>query len=433
MKDTFIVEGLSGTKSLEGRIKVGGAKNAVLKIMAGSLLFKDGVSLSNVPNIEDVKRMEELLMDLGVSLKKKGQRALEIRLEGRTLKSRLHTDISKKMRASILLTGPLLARLGEVSFPYPGGCVLGARPIDLFVEGFRKMGASVSFKNEAYHFRAPQKKLQGTTILFKTQSVTATETFMMAGILARGKTILKNCAMEPEVKNLADFLSARGAKIKGAGTPTIEVQGSNKLLRSGSKVYKTMPDRLEAGSFLILGALTAKNLEITNCNPADLEIVIEFLRNAGVPVETGKTSISIVDNKKDNKEFKGTNFKTHEYPGFPTDLQAPMTVFLTQATGESLVFETIFEGRLNYTEDIVKMGANITMWDPHRVMVKGPTLLKGRVLEGPDIRAGLAYVIAATVARGRSVIENVYYIDRGYESIEKRLQMIGVDIERVRG
>ena len=337
------------------------------------------------------------------------------------------------MRGSIALTGPLLARYGKVSFPHPGGCVIGERPIDIYLNAFEKMGAKVTEKNGMYVISVGKsKKLKGTEIFFPKISHVATETIMLAAVLAKGKTVLKNCALEPEIKDIADFLNSCGAKIKGAGTSTIEITGTS-LLKAGKKVYKTLPDRIEAGSFLILGALASDDLEITNCNPEHIEALINILKESGVPIEEKRNSVTIKGNGKiKNKDFKCIDIKTHEYPGFPTDLQSPMAIYLTQVNGSSLLFETIFEGRLNYTNDLVEMGADITMWDPHRVMIKGPKQLKGKELVGPDLRAEFAFFMAAIVATGESVINNVRYIDRGYERIEERLGGIGVDIIRIK-
>lgn len=427
MKEKFIIQGLAGEKTLAGEISVNGAKNAVLKAMAASLLFADEVTLKNVPDIEDVSRMEELLTALGVQVEKnRDTRKLTC---DKNILSRMPADISKRFRASIVVSGPLLARLGTISFPHPGGCVIGARPIDLFLEGFQKMGATVKEKEGSYVVEA-KKGLQGAELFFRNQSVGATETFMMAAVLAKGKTVLKNCAMEPEIVSLAEFLIECGAKIKGAGTTTIEIVGGAKL-RARGKPYYTLPDRLETGSFLILGALAAKDLLIKNCEPEHVSALLEMLEYAGVKLEVGKKSIRVLGNTYSNSNLQALNVKTHEYPGFATDLQSPMVVFLTQALGESLVFETIFEGRLNYTAELVRMGADITMWDANRAMVKGSTPLKGRELESPDIRTGYAFVIAGIIARGETVIHNVYYIDRGYANIETRLQKIGVQVKRV--
>lgn len=434
-KDKFLVQGLGGKKKLSGTITVSGAKNAALKVMASSILFRDTLTVRNVPDIEDVKRMSDLLLELGCAVKRNDHASYSFSC-GSNAKTDLSSDISKRMRSSIVLSGPLLARFGEVSFPHPGGCVIGVRPIDFFIEGFQKMGARVSARGKAnkkiYVIKAPSQKLRGAAIFLKTPSVTATETFMMAGILAAGVTVIQNAALEPEIKDLADFLNRSGAKITGAGTTTITVRGGA-LLSSRGKAYVTMPDRIETGSFAILGALSAHNLLIKNCNPDHVAALLDVLASCGVSIKTGKTSIAITNTGRKKKQFTTTNIKTHEYPGFPTDLQAPMTVFLTQAKGEGMVFETIFEGRLNYTESLSDMGADITPMDPHRVLVKGPAQLRGRKLQSPDLRAGLAFIIAAIVARGNSVIYNVYNIDRGYERIDERLRGIGVHIKRVNG
>lgn len=430
--DKFIIRGLGGKKKLNGTIVVSGAKNAALKAMASSILFKDTLTTQNVPNIEDVKRMSDLLRELGCDVKKKNSHTYLFTC-GNNLKTDLSSEISKRMRSSIVLSGPLLARFGEVSFPHPGGCVIGERPIDFFIDGFRKMGAVVSIKGgpskKVYVIRAPKKGLRGATIFLKTPSVTTTETLMMAGILAKGTTVIQNAALEPEIKDVADFLVRCGANIKGAGTTTITIKGGA-LLSACGKTYATMPDRIEAGSFIILGALGAKTLRIENCNPDHVTSLIDTLRTVGVILQVGNKSVTVSSLER-GSQFNMVSIKTHEYPGFPTDLQAPMMVLLTQAKGEAIVFETIFEGRLNYTESLVNMGADITPMDPHRVLVKGPTVLRGKKLESPDLRAGLAFIIAATIAKGNSTIHSVYNIDRGYERIEERLTAIGVDIKRV--
>lgn len=429
-KDKFLIKGLGGKKRLKGVVVVGGAKNAALKLMTGAVLFKDKVELKNMPEIEDVKRMADLLEDMNISVERKKRHTYLITPTSKC-KTKFSAEISKHIRASIVLTGPVLARFGKVSFPHPGGCVIGKRPVDLFVDGFKKMGADVKIRNGSYIIEATGGKLVGAAIFLKNQSVTAAETFMMAGVLAKGETVIKNAPVEPEIEHLANFLIAGGAKIKGVGTTTLTIKGGS-LLSANNKAHTIMPDRIEAGSFLILGALAARELEIKKCNPEHLEALLETLKYSGVKMKIGKDSIKVFNNASRAK-LKSVDIKTHEYPGFPTDLQAPMTVFLTQTNGESMVFETIFEGRLNYTESLVGMNADIVMMDPHRVMVKGPSHLHGKTLESPDLRAGLAFVIAAIIASGDSIIYNVYNIDRGYENIEGRLRDIGVEIERVSG
>lgn len=425
MSNALVIKGFGGERKISGTVKVTGAKNAALKAIAATVLFRDTVTLTNIPEINDVEKMFDLLKDMGAEVVhgKRGTYTVSI---AKGFSTELSPAIAKKMRASVVVTGPVLARFGKVSFPHPGGCVIGSRPLDLFVDGFEKMGAKVTMKEGSYVVEA-KGGLKGAEFFLKNQSVTVTETFMMAGVLAKGTTVIKNAAMEPEIEELAKFLNTCGAKISGAGTSTITIKGG-KLLTGKGRPYKTMPDRIDAGSFLILGALAARELHITHCEPRHLESPIKALRSAGVSIETKKNEIIV----RAPSRLKPVDIKTHEYPGFPTDLQAPMTVFLTQAEGESTVFETIFEGRLAYTEVLAAMGASITMMDPHRVLVRGKSELHGRKLQSPDLRAGLAFVIAAVVAKGESVIHNVdTTIDRGYEDVDNRLRAIGVHVERV--
>lgn len=431
MHESLHIRGLDHTPSLSGSIPVNGAKNAALKVMASSILFADPVTVRNVPNIEDIERVADLLRGVGAEVAKRGKHTYTI-TPPKEADTHLPQEISKRLRASIVLTGPMLARHGEVHFPHPGGCVIGSRPIDLFIEGFKHMGARVKERNGMYHITAPEEtgRLHGADIFLRNQSVTATETFMMAAVHADGTTTIKNAATEPEVVELAEFLNSAGARISGAGTHTITIKGVKRALRARGNAHRVIPDRIEAGSFLILGALAGKNVTVTHCEPKHLESLIETLTQAGARIEVENSKLT-VSARRGKKQYQPVDIKTHEYPGFPTDLQAPMTVFLTQADGESLVFETIFEGRLNYTESLKAMGADITMMDPHRVLVRGANELRGKTMESPDLRAGLAYVIAALIAKGDSVIHNVYNIDRGYERIEERLGNIGANISRM--
>ena len=428
MSDTFIIKGSARARTLEGEIAVKGAKNAALKAFPASVLFRDAVRLRNVPDIGDIAQMKILLEGLGAHILKRGNASYTI-VVPHSVETNFPRLIAKRFRASIVAVGPTLARFGKVSFPHPGGCLIGARPIDIFLDGFAQMGARFERRGEIYTLRVPKKKLRGATIFFKNQTVTATETFMMAGVLAEGTTVLKNAAIEPEVESLADFLNACGARIKGAGTSVIAVKGGG-LLRAGGRSWTMLPDRIEAGSFLILGALAAKDLRIVECEPAHLEALLGVLRLSGVSFEIGKTSIRIRRNPSPAR-FHSVDVKTHEYPGFPTDLQSLITVFLSQVKGKSTVFETIFEGRFRYAEELARMGADIKECDPHRIIVHGPTPLRGKELQSPDLRAGLAYIIAGMVAKGTSVIHNVENIDRGYERIDERLRGIGMNIKRI--
>jgi len=426
-KGSFIVKGLAGKKTLKGEISINGAKNAILKVLAASILFKDEVTVTNVPDIEDVSRSFEVLAELGAIITKINSNTFKIDTS-KIVRTDISVEISKKMRASVVFTGPLLARFGKVSFPYPGGCVIGKRPIDIFLTCFEKMGAKTSLEGEIYQIKVPGKELKGVDMFFRVQSVTATETMIMAGVLAKGKTVLKNCALEPEIASLINFLNECGAKIEGAGTSTIVITGG-RLLSGKNKIYYTMPDRIEAGSFVILGALSGKDIKIKNCIPDHIESLTQMLIESGVNIETGKDWIRVTDTG--SKKILPFDIKTHEYPGFATDVQAPMAVLLTQASGESFIFETIWENRLNYLETLSFMGANVKVLDSHRAIIYGKTSLKGREMESPDLRAGLAYLLAAIVAKGQSIVHNAYYIDRGYENIEGRLSELGVNIKRI--
>ncbi|HEU0080924.1 MAG TPA: UDP-N-acetylglucosamine 1-carboxyvinyltransferase [Candidatus Paceibacterota bacterium] len=426
---SFIIRGLGigqgGKRTLRGEIAVGGAKNAALKVMAAAALFEDSVELANVPEIEDVNRMAELLEGTGMKIEKAaGRRKILLPRSPAKLDPDLPNGPAKAMRSSIVLTGPMLARMGRVTFPNPGGCSFGNRPIDLFLEGFKRFGAQIETVGEDYVVTAPGG-LKGMEFFFKVQSHTGTETLMMAATLAKGRTVLKNCALEPEVKSLADYLNACGARISGAGTSTIVIDGGEPLSSRG-RVYETMPDRIETGSFMILGALAGEKVVVKRCEPAHLEILTEILRTAGVRVELGAGEITVYG----ADSFVAGNVRTHEYPGLATDLQSPIAVLLTQSMGESALFETIYEGRLAYIKDLIGMGADIEVQDTHRVLVRGPKPLVGRTLRAPDLRAGFAFVIAAIIAKGESRIDNAYVIDRGYEKIVERLTKLGVDIKR---
>ena len=414
---------------MKGEVSVSGAKNSALKAFAASYLFQNPLQIKNVPQIEDIFRLKELLSATGVRVSNVGHKAFSF-LAQDAAKTDLDKSISQRLRASVVLIGPMLARYGQVSIPHPGGCVIGKRPINFFIDGLKALGAKVSQSENRYFFKA--KKLKSCEFAFPVPSVTATETLMMASILAEGQVILRNCALEPEIETLASFLNSSGAKIKGAGTHTIVVEGLGKSGRLISKSqFSVIPDRIEAGSLLILGALLANSraggIKIKNCQPHHLLSLISHLEAAGVKIKIGPDWLSVSRPKK----LLAVDLKTREYPGFATDLQAPFAVLLTQADGKSELFETIFDGRLEYISELVRMGANITSCDPHRVIILGPTSLLGREVESPDIRAGLAFIIAGLVAKGQTIVHNVYNIDRGYEAIEHKLKSLGADIKRV--
>ncbi len=415
----FIIQGGS---RLSGEIAVGGAKNAALKIIPAALLSADPITISNLPDIEDTKRSLEVFVSLGGEVKEsKGKLILSMP----TLKRHdLDPHLANKFRASIMFVGPMLARTGEASFPHPGGCVIGAgtRPIDLFLEGFARLGAEVSYKNEKYHLKA--RRLKGAEYFFTTVSVTGTESLMMTATLAEGVTTLKNCALEPEIVELAAYLNRNGAKISGAGTPTISIRGVKRL---GAGNFVTMPDRIETGTFAILAAAARAPLTITHCCPDHIEALLTIFTKLGIVYTRSKDTLKIVSVPKTIKPY---NLKTHEYPGFATDLQSPFTVLMTQASGTSLIHETIYDRRLLFTDLLAQMGAEITLCDPHRALVHGPTKLQGHSLTSPDLRAGISMIIAGIIASGKTTIDNIYQIERGYQNIEARLKAIGVRISR---
>jgi UDP-N-acetylglucosamine 1-carboxyvinyltransferase len=415
--EKYVIEG--GHK-LHGEIPVYGAKNEALKVIAASVLLDGQCIIKNVPEIEDINRLAELLEDLGANVERDEHK---ITIDPRSInKTKPTEDLVHKLRSSVMLAGPLLARFGEVTMAHPGGCVIGQRPIDMFLAGFEAMGAKIKENDHEYTLRA--KKLHGAKIVMPWVMVTATESLMMTACLAEGTTTIVNAAMEPEIPALAEFLNSCGAKISGAGTPIITIEGVEKL--SGGEC-SLIPDRIETGTFVIMGLITNSEITVTGCEPKHLETVLEILRKAGANLEIGDNWI-----KTKKSELKAVGLRTHEYPGFPTDLQAPFTILMTQAEGVALIHETIYEGRLFYTDKLNAMGAKIIMCDPHRVIVNGPTELFARRLESPDLRAGMGLVLAGLAATGKTVIDNIYQIERGYENPIARLQSLGAKIEKIK-
>jgi len=413
---------ITGGKKLSGEIVVGGAKNNAQIMIPVSLLSTETITLKNVPLIDGVEKSLELLRDLGAKVIE-GDHQLEINT-AKLSKNELDKKIADKFRTSVMFVGPILARLGEVKFPHPGGCVIGAagRPIDLFLEGFKALGAKIEIKDKYYHITA--QKLRGCNFFFNLMTVTGTQSMLMTACLATGRTTMRNCAMEPEVIALADYLNAQGAKISGAGTPTIIIEGVEKL---NAGICEIIPDRIETGSFALMAAATKSEIKITNCNPEHILSLLTIFDKIGVNYEKGNDYL--IMKKSDN--IKACDLKTHEYPGFSTDLQSPYVVLMTQAQGTSLIQETIYDRRLIWADMLSQMGANITMCDPHRIVVNGPTALYSKKLISPDIRAGIALVIAAMIAEGATEIDNIYQIDRGYEQLDLRLKKLGAAIERV--
>jgi len=410
----------------KGEIPVYGAKNSAIKLLPATLLLNGKITLHNIPDIEDIRDMIKILEALGAKVERVAHHSYNIDTNGVNTNI-IPVDLAVKMRASFLFIAPLLIRFGEVIFPHPGGDAIGRRPIDMTLESLSLMGAEVIEENSQYIFRLPNKSLKGIEYVFKWISHTATEHLIMAAVKAKGKTTIYNAALEPEITALCDMLRLAGARITGDGTSEIIIEGVD-TLESNSLEYTNIPDRLEAGTFAILGALTRSDIKVTGIEPKHLRVFWKFLDLVGVQYELGEDFVQILAH---NKSYKGLQVKTHEYPGFVTDLQAPFTLLLTQAEGTSVVQETIFDGRLFYTDVLNQMGANIIMCDPYRVVINGPTQLYGRKIESPDIRAGMTFLLAALIAQRDSVIDNIHHIDRGYENIEERLNNLGFEIIRI--
>lgn len=410
-----------GGAPISGSIAVSGAKNMALKMLPAALLCSEPVKITRLPDIEDVRREFSLLADLGAAVERDGSTAT---VTASAIAGNLTPEFAKRFRASIMFVGPLLARTGTAVFPHPGGCVIGAgsRPIDIFLDGFTKMGASVEERDGMYVLSA--SRLRGMTYFFYKVSVTATESLMMTATLAAGTTVLKNCAMEPEIPALAEFLNRCGARITGAGTPTIVIEGVERL--RGSEV-DVIPDRVETGTFAIMAATLRSELTITDCVPEHIRALLALFDRIGIPYEEGPNHLTV----RRAARMRSQDAITHEYPGFITDLQSPYTVLMTQTEGTALVHETIYDRRLLFTDLLAQMGANIITCDPHRVVVMGPTQLQGKTVVSPDLRAGITMVIAGMAAAGTTTIENIYQIERGYEHIVERLRSIGARIERV--
>ncbi len=413
---------ISGSKKLSGTIKISGAKNAALPNMAASILTDEYVYLNNVPELLDTLTMEKLLNEIGIkSYKKDG--SLLLKFENKpNLKA--DYDYVSKMRASILVLGPLLTRFGHAEVALPGGCAIGTRPINLHLEALKKMGADIHLK-EGNIVANAKDGLQGATIKFDRITVTGTENIMMAATLAKGKTIIKNAAKEPEVVNLANLLIRMGAKIKGAGTDTIEIEGVNKL---NSATIDIIPDRIEAGTFAILSALTGENITIENYPFEYLEYFDRVLENIGVSIIRIDKNTAVV---KRGEKLKPTHIETKEYPYFPTDLQAQLMVLLCFAEGISSIKENIFENRFMHVPELCRMGAQIKIdVESRTAYIKGIKQLEGTIVKATDLRASAAMVIAGLTAKGITTIENIYHLYRGYEKIDEKLKSIGAEIKK---
>jgi UDP-N-acetylglucosamine 1-carboxyvinyltransferase len=389
--------------------------------MAASLLTSNEITLENIPLVNDIFTTRRLLRELGACVEFEGDHTVRLRAE-KILSHEAPYDLVKTMRASVLVLGPLLARTGKARVSLPGGCAIGARPINLHIKGLEKLGATV--KTEHGYVEANAERLTGAEILFDKISVTGTENLMMAAALAEGETILQNAACEPEIVDLAQMLADMGAQIQGAGTPTIRIQGVREL---GGTTHRVIPDRIEAGTFLIAGAITGGALDIVDVNPRHLASIIEKMREAGVRIETGVGSVKI----RANGHLKATDVVTKEYPGFATDMQAQYMALMSQASGVSVITENIFENRFMHASELMRMGADIRI-DGSQAIVTGKKQLSAANVIASDLRASASLVLAALVAKGFTVIDRVYHLDRGYEKIEEKLQCVGGQVERLK-
>lgn len=405
---------------LQGKVRISGAKNAALPILAASILSTEDVYLEDVPELKDVEIMCEVLRSLGVKVEKTGKNTLVI--NGRGLNNCV-TDynLMNKMRASFLVMGPLLARMGRTVNSLPGGCNIGSRPIDLHLKGFNLLGAKVTEDEAA--ISAVAEELQGTTIYLDFPSVGATENIMMAATLAKGETYIENAAMEPEIVDLSNFLRKMGAKVQGAGTSTIRIKGVEEL--KGAR-HQIIPDRIEAGTFMVAAAMTGGDVLVENVISSHMKPVIAKLIESGAEVIEDEESVRVIG----GKDLKPIKIKTLPYPGFPTDMQAQFMALMTKLKGENIVLETVFENRFMHANELVKMGANINCEDREAVIIGG-TPLKGAKVKATDLRAGAALILAGLTAQGTTEIGDIFHIDRGYEDIEMKFRNLGANIERV--
>jgi len=419
--DKFVIR---GGNPLVGTVRISGAKNSALPCMAAAILTEDVVTLENIPQVRDIETERRLLASMGAEVELGYGRAQHrTTICCRNLSEpEAKYEIVKTMRASSLVLGPLVARAGLARVAMPGGCAIGGRPIDLHIKGLEKMGARIT--QEHGYLDARADRLRGAHLVFDKITVTGTEDLLMAAVLAEGETLMENCAREPEVIDVAALLTAMGAKIEGAGTSTIRVQGVTSL--HGAR-YRINPDRIEAGTFLIAGAITRGDLIVTNCNPAHLRAVIAKLEEAGARIEIlGSDTIRV----RADGQLRSADISTEEYPGFPTDMQAQYMALATQSEGVSTVKENIFENRFMHVQELVRMGANIKV-DGHTATVRGPAKLSAAAVMCSDLRASASLVLAALVADGESILDRVYHMDRGYERIEEKLRGVGAQIRRM--
>ncbi|MCA1816115.1 MAG: UDP-N-acetylglucosamine 1-carboxyvinyltransferase [Acidobacteria bacterium] len=417
---------IRGGRKLRGRVQIGGAKNSALPCIAAALLTGESVTLHNVPYVRDIITQGRLLEDLGAQVLRPELRTHKISAANIEIFEAPY-DLVKTMRASVLVLGPLLARFGKAKVSLPGGCAIGTRPIDLHLEALKHLGAQVSLEAGYVVARAPHRgRLQGGEVNFDKVTVTGTENVLMAATLAEGKTVINNAAREPEIADLAELLNRMGARVRGAGSPTITIDGVEHL---GAAEHTIIPDRIETGTFLCAAAITDGELELKDCRPEHSAIVIAKLREAGVEIE--EVNQSTLHVRCCAEGLTARDVVTEPHPRFPTDMQAQYMALMTQAAGVSRITETIFENRFMHASEMQRMGADISI-SGNTATVRGVTRLMGARVQASDLRASACLVLAGLVAEGETVVERVYHIDRGYEKIEAKLRAVGAEIERVR-
>jgi UDP-N-acetylglucosamine 1-carboxyvinyltransferase len=419
---------IRGGNPLLGTVRISGAKNAALPCMAAALLTDEPVILENIPQVRDIETTRKLLAAMGAEVELGYGRAHHrTTICARTLNApEASYELVKTMRSSTLVLGPLIARCGRAHVSLPGGCAIGARPIDLHIKGLERLGAKITQEHgyvEAVVDPLKGDRLRGAEIVFDKITVTGTEDLLMAATLADGETVMQNCAREPEVADLAALLNAMGAKIQGAGTSTIRVKGVAKL--HGAR-HRIIPDRIEAGTFIIAGALTGGDLNVATCDPTHLTAILQKLAETGVKTAVKTDSVRVMG----DQPHQAADLNTEEYPGFPTDMQAQYMALATQAEGTSIITENIFENRFMHAQELVRMGANIKI-EGRRAIVRGGTPLSAAAVLASDLRASASLVLAALVADGETIIDRVYHLDRGYENIEEKLKAVGAEIRRV--
>ncbi|MGH9496431.1 MAG: UDP-N-acetylglucosamine 1-carboxyvinyltransferase [Candidatus Sulfotelmatobacter sp.] len=418
--DKFVIR---GGEPLLGTIRVSGAKNAALPCMAAALLTDEPVVLENIPQVRDIQTTRNLLAAMGADVELgygRAQHRTTIHCKNLSAPEASY-ELVKTMRASTLVLGPLVARCGRARVSLPGGCAIGQRPIDLHIKGLEQLGAKIT--QEHGYVEAAAKRLKGAEIVFDKITVTGTEDLLMAATLAEGETILQNAAREPEVADLADLLNKMGAQIEGAGTPTIRVKGVSKL--NGAR-HRIVPDRIEAGTFIIGAAMTGGDVNVAGCDPSHLDALLNKLHEVGVKTKICADAVRVMG----DNPFKAADMSTEEHPGFPTDCQAQFMALATQAEGTSIITENIFENRFMHAQELVRMGANIKI-EGRRAVVHGKTQLSAAAVLASDLRASASLVLAALVADGETIIDRVYHIDRGYENIEEKLKGVGAQIRRI--